>query len=298
MRALLALLLSLPASAAAQDVPLLSAADVATACEAASAGEHDRLYSIVLDRGWRFDSLVLELGDDGSVTTSYLPVDTHRNLRALRGRVEVMPAGLETISFVATGARRDELEAARTNGALLRVGFFLGFDEPERSACLVRGARAISLVRMDVAFLELVDREGRVLAREDTDRFTSWSDDHGRSAVPGSGPRAVVGEASTTTGRVPPSWQGALSSPELSSALGRCHEAGVGRGADGEASVRVRVSVERGGRIAESTVELANVGDDDELRCIEEALRAITLPAGPPELPARLDVLVPIRLAN
>jgi hypothetical protein len=287
-----------PRAAAAQDLPLLSAADVGAACDAARAGEHDRLLSIVVDPGWRFRSLETEFAEDGTVAASALPVDTRRNLRALRGRVEVMPAGLETIGFVASESRAVELEAARVGGARLRIGFFLGFDDPGRSACLVRGSRAISLVRMDVAFLELLDVEGRVLARQDTDRFTSWSDDRGRDVLPGSGPRAVVGEATISTGRLPANWQGTLSGPELGAALGRCHEAGVGRGADGDASVRVRLTVERAGRVVASTVELANVGDEEELRCIEGAVGALSLPGGPAELPARVDVLVPIRLAD
>jgi hypothetical protein len=295
----LALALALaPRAALAQDLPLLSVADVGAACDAARAGEHERLFSIVIDPGWRFRPLETELADDGTVAASALPIDTRRNLRALRGRVEVMPAGLETIGFSASESRALELEAANVNGARLRIGFFLGFDEPGRSACLVRGSRAISLVRMDVAFLELLDAEGRVLVRQDTDRFTSWSDDLGRDVLPGSGPRASVGEATVSTGRLPASWQGALSGPELGAALGRCHEAGIGRGADGDASVRVRLTVERSGRVVASTVELANVGDEDELRCIEGAVGALSLPGGPPELPARLDVLVPIRLAD
>lgn len=287
-----------PHPVAAQDLPLLSASDVGAACDAARAGEHERLLSIVIDPGWRFQSLETELAEDGSVAASALPIDTRRNLRALRGRVEVMPAGLETIGFVASETRAVELEAARVGGALLRIGFFLGFDDPGRSACLVRGSRAISLVRMDVAFLELIDGEGRVLARQDTDRFTSWSDDRGRDVLPGSGPRASVGEATLSTGRLPANWQGTLSGPELGAALGRCHEAGVGRGADGEASVRVRLTVERAGRVVASTIELANVGDEEELRCIEGAVGALSLPGGPAELPARVDVLVPIRLAD
>lgn len=291
-------LVTLPSAAVAQDVPLLTAAQVGAACDEARAGEHERLWSLVIDTGWRFASVETELGEDGSVASSFLPIDTRRNLRALRGRVEVMPAGLEAIGFVASDARAAELEAARIGGASLRVGFFLGFDDPARSACLVRGSAAISLVRMDVAFLELVDREGRVVAREDTDRYTAWSDDRGRDVLPGSGPRALVGEASISTGRLPANWQGELSGPALGAALGRCHEAGVGRGADGDASVRLRVTVERAGRVVASTVELANVGDEEELRCIEDAVGAVSLPGGPAELPARVDVLVPIRLAN
>lgn len=302
MRILLAvgLLLALAAPARAQDEPLLSLPMITEACASASEGTHDRLFSVVVDGGWRFGDAEHELGEDGSVVSSVLPIDTRRNLRALRGRVEVMPSRLEGIGFIASESRVAELEAARATGAALRVGFFLGFDEPARSACLVRGAHGVTTIRMDVAFVELVRPDGSVVAREDTDRFASWSDDHERDAIAGAGPRAQVGSATLPSGaRAPDAWQAALAGGELTTALSACHRAGVERGAAGDAIARVRIGVDaRSGRVASARVELSNLGDAAENECIEAALSAASLPAGPPELPGRVELGATVRFAD
>ena len=302
MRTLLAvgLLLALAAPARAQDEPLLSLPMVAEACASASEGTHDRLYSVIVDSGWRFADAEHELGEDGSVVSSLLPIDTRRNLRALRGRVEAMPSGLEQIGFIASESRAAELEAARATGAALRVGFFLGFDEPARSACLVRGAHGVTTVRMDVAFVELVRPDGSVVAREDTDRFASWSDDREREAIAGTGPRAQMGSATLPSGaRVPEAWQAALAGTELTAALSACHLAGVERGAAPDAIARVRLGIDaRSGRVAAARVELTNLGDAAESECIEAALGAAALPAGPAELPARVELGATVRFAD
>ncbi len=296
--ALLGLAHALPA--AAQDEALLSLQAAHEACEVARDGEHDHLYSILLDPGWRFGGVDTELGEDGSVVSAFLAVDTRRNLRALRGRVEALPAGLETIGFIASEERALELEAARAAGASIRLGFFLGFDEPARSACLVRGSHGVTTMRVDVAFLELVQPDGTVLAREDTDRFTSWSDDRARDAIPGSGPRAAVGSANVAPGvRAPEAWQRGLEASDVTAALSLCHREGVARGATGVGIARVRMAIDaRSGRVSAARVELSNLGDDAENACIAEALTRVALPAGPPELAARVDVGVTIRFAE
>ena len=53
----------------------------------------------------------------------------------------------------------------RERGARLRLGFFIGFDEPDRTACLLRSRHAVTTVRMDVAYVELVARDGTILAK-------------------------------------------------------------------------------------------------------------------------------------
>lgn len=304
MRALVALALAAPFALAtpalAQDEPLVTLGAVQAACAGASEGENSRLFSIVLDAGWRFGSVETELADDGSVASAFFPIDTRRNFRALRGQVEAMPAHLESIGFVANEARATELEAARQSGAVLRVGFFLGFDDSRRSVCLVRGVHGVTMVRMDVAFVELVAPDGRVVAREDTDRFASWSDDRERDVVAGTGPRAEVGTGALVSGaRLPEAWQRALSAADVAARLSSCHREGVARGASGVAMARLRVSVEaRTGRVAAVSVELSNLGDEAEVTCLESSLDGVTLPAGPAELPGRTDVSLPVRFAN
>lgn len=296
--ATLLLLVALPASA--QDETLLSLGAVHEACEVARSGEHDHLYSIMIDGGWRFGGVQTELGEDGSVASSFIQVDTRRNLRALGGRIEALPAGLEIIGFIASDERARELEAARAAGASLRLGFFLGFDEPTRSPCLVRGSHGVTTVRVDVAYLELVQPDGVVVAREDTDRFASWSDDRARDAIPGRGPRAAVGNANLGPGvRVPEVWQRGLEASELAAALSTCHREGVARGATGVGIARVRMAIDaRSGRVSTARVELSNLGDETETACIAEAMTHAALPAGPAELAARVDVGVTIRFAE
>ena len=55
------------------------------------------------------------------------------------------------------------------------MGFFLAFDGGQ--ACLVRPAAAVTTVRIDVAYVELLNGRGQVLAREDTERLRAWRDD-------------------------------------------------------------------------------------------------------------------------
>jgi hypothetical protein len=286
--------LASPALAQTSDRPLAALEDVHGACRAADNGNTTTLYSVMVEGSWRFD----DRDED------FLPVDTRRNLRALSGSVELLPSHMEMIGFVASDARGAELEAARSHGARLRVGFFLGFDDPERSSCLIRPRAAVTLVRMDVAFVELVDASGGVVARDDTERFRSWQDDEGRDGIPGTGPRAAVGAPSFSDGTaVPDVWTRAVrtaGSGALARTLGQCHAAGVGRGASPDATIRVRLHVEgRTGHVSESSVEIANVGDTDEVDCIVAAVGHLDLPAGTGDVAARaVDLSIPVTLAN
>jgi hypothetical protein len=289
----LALAVAPAARAQADDRPLATLTAVQNACRAADGGDSDALYSVTIEGSWRFD----EAAED------FLPIDTRRNLRALSGSVELLPSHMEMIGFVANEARAHELEAARAAGARLRVGFFLGFDDPERSSCLVRPAAAVTLVRMDVAFVELVDASGGLVAREDTERYRAWHDDAGRDEIEGTGPRGVIGSATVTGGSLPDGWARAFrtaSGGATGRALGRCHREGVARGAVGDAIVRVRLSVDgRTGHVSASSVEIANVGDEDEVQCIVDAIAHVDLPAGSGDVVGRtVDVSVPVTLAD
>src|SRR5690606_15665394 len=94
-----------------------------------------------------------------------LYVDTRRNLRAMEGRVSLLLSGLEAIAFEADAERASALREAARGGARLRVGFFLGFDEPSRQPCLVRGRHGVTIVRADLAYAELISAAGDRLAR-------------------------------------------------------------------------------------------------------------------------------------
>jgi hypothetical protein len=282
------------AEAQAADRALTSLDAIHAACRGADDGEAAHLYSMTVEGSWRFD----ERDED------FLPVDTRHNLRALAGSVELLPSHMEMIGFVANDARVTELQAARTAGARLRVGFFLGFDDPDRSSCLIRPRAAVTLVRMDVAFVEVIDATGALVAREDTERYRSWQDDEDRAGIPGTGPRAAVGSASLSDGTaVPDGWTRAIrtaGSGALARTLGRCHAAGLLRGASPDATIRVRLHVEgRTGHVTESSVEIANVGDTDEVDCIVDAVAHVDLPAGSGDVAGRaVDLSIPVTLAD
>ena len=291
----IAALLASSASAQSGDHALASLDAVQNACRAADQdGTTNALYSVTIDGAWRFDA----------ADEDFLPLDTRRNLRAFSGSVELLPSHMEMIGFVASEARGGELEAARLAGARLRVGFFLGFDDPERSSCLIRPRAGVTLVRMDVAFVELVDAAGALVARDDTERYRSWQDDDDRAGVPGTGPRAAVGAASIADGTaVPDAWTRAIRTAgagALGRTLGRCHEAGLARGAVADATIRVRLHVEgRTGRVSEPSVEIANVGDSAEVDCIVEAVGHVDLSGVGGDLAGRaVDLSIPITLAN
>jgi hypothetical protein len=296
MRALIAAIvvtLTLVAPARADELRLGDLEAVHAACRASEGGVNAELYSVTVDSPWHF----------ASVDDDLLPVDTARNLRAFAGSVQLLPSRMEEIGFVANEERAATLEAARAQGATLRVGFFLGFDDPERSSCLIRPRQAVTMVRMDVAYLELVDADGAVIAREDTERYRSWHDDSERTAIPGVGPRARVEPANIGGSAAPDAWQRAIATAAagtLGTALATCHREGIARGAEAEATIRVRLTVEgRTGHVTQSGVEIANVGDTDEIECIETALEHVELPAAPGELASRtVELVVPISLVN
>jgi hypothetical protein len=226
-----------------------------------------------------------------------LYVNTRRNLRALEGHVSLMLSGLEPIAFEVPDAEVSALRSAASGGAVLRVGFFLGFDDSTRQHCVVRSAHAVTIVRADLAFAELT-AQGRALARTETDRLRAWLDDREGLAVPGEGPRGVVGAASFDNAQAPPeAWQRALEAAPVRARFGQCHAEGTARGAAPEGRVVVRLNVEsRTGRIRRADVALSSLGDDEEATCVARALGAAQLGPGPSGWPEAVDLSVPVRL--
>jgi hypothetical protein len=233
----------------------------------------------------------------------FLPVETGRNLRAFDGAAELFPAELEPMGFPAGPERAGRLQRAARSGARLRVGFFLGLDNRHRSPCLIQSAFGVTTVRMDVAFLDLVGRDGRLLARHRTDRLRGWLDARARDRVPGEGPRGVLREASLSSrpGRVPDRWQQAVMAANrgpLGEAVAECHAAAVERGGAGRGRVVVRVTVDpTRGQVRTAKVELSAVeraGAD----CVAEAIgRHLRLPPASDLLGVPpVDVSIPVDL--
>ncbi len=228
-----------------------------------------------------------------------LYVDTRRNLSALEGHVSLLLSGLETIAFDADEEQARALREAQASGARLRVGFFLGFDEPGRQPCVVRGAHAVTIVRADLAYAELVTASGERLARTESDRLRAWLDDQGDLAIPGEGPRGAVGTASFDNAQPPPeAWQRALAAAAVRARIAQCHTEGVARGAAPEGQVVVRMNVEsRTGRVRRADVAISSIGDAEEGECIARALGgSAQLPSAPASWPEVVDLSVPVRL--
>jgi hypothetical protein len=235
---------------------------------------------------------------------AFLPVDTRRNLEAFDGAASLFPAEMEPIGFRAGPERARRLQRAARQGARLRVGFFLGLDNRDRSACLVRSAFAVTTVRMEVAFLELVGRDGRLLARQGTDRLRAWLEARERDRVPGEGPRGVLREVSLSSGgRVPDRWQqavGAANAGPLRDAIASCHAAAIERGGRGEGRVVVRATVEPpSGRLRGARVELSAV-EREGADCVSEAVaRHLRLPPAADLLGVSpVDLSIPVDLAR
>jgi hypothetical protein len=290
---------------AADEVPLRDLGAVTAACEEAQSDGPRRLYVVEIPAGaWRFGSMALDPAPLSAASSEpsqssepadradaardaeagTLFVDTRANLRALGGRVALMPAGLEPIGFRVTRARGRQLELARREGASLRLGFFLGQDDRDRTLCVVRPAGGQTLVRAEIAFAELVRPDGSVVAREDTERLRALVDDDAPDRIPGSGPRARVDPPYATRGAVPDAWRQALVAAgqpgaSVARALAACHAEGVARGAAEHSRVVVRLAAIRGGAVRRAEVELADNGDEAEAQCVARAIGAATLPA-------------------
>ncbi len=242
--------------------PLESLNALKEACREARTPGRRALYVVELE-GFRFG----RSGEEG-----FLPVDTRRNLRAFGGAAALFPSELEPIGFRANEERQVALREARRAGAKLRVGFFLGFDG-EGQPCVIRPAVSVSTVRMDVAFLELVDSRGRVIARDDTERLRAWRDDIERDRVPGEGPRVAVDDPWGTA--VPAATVTAIRG--LAEPLGRCHAAHVQRGGQHSGRALVQLTVE-GGTLQDPTFAFSTFSDERFGACILRVLKEARLP--------------------
>lgn len=260
--ALLVCWVALGASRAAADEHVLE--DLPSVHEACRRSEEPgrRVLHVLEVPSFRFDGYDREGGR--------LLVDTRRNLRALRGAVEVLPKDLEDVAFVASPERAREL---RRRGRALRLGFFLGFDG-EGQPCVMRAAVGVTLVRAELAFAELVDADGRVVAREDMDRLRAWLDDEEQDTLPGEGPRAAVVAIAVERGATAP--DDALRARAVTQALGVCYA----REPRGDAMAVARLRTDAAGRTIEKSFSLTDLASDAVGECVLAALASVSLPAG------------------
>lgn len=284
--------LALP-SAALADARVLDTIDaVHQACASARDVSRARLYVMDVEDGWSFGE-----HDEGR-----LMVGTARNFRALDGHVSLLVPRYEALSFEVGVEGATRLREAAMAGARLRVGFFIAFDDRSRQPCLVRNRHAVTIVRTDVAYLELVGEGDARLARVETDRLSAWNDDLVAFGIEGRGPRAAVGDARFSNGQAAPErWQRILGAAQPREAIGRCHAEGVRRGASEEGQVVIRLNIEtRTGRVRRADVALSSIGDHAEAECIARVLGSTgSLSPAPSSWQAEVvDLSVPVRLVT
>jgi hypothetical protein len=269
--ALLSLLL-LPSTALADAgaQPIDSLEIMHEACSGAGTASRPGLWVVQVDAGdYSLDAYDSE--------ERFLEVDTRHNLRVLGGRARIFPAHLEPLGFPVGPSEAAALDHEVRRGAALRVGFFLGFDDPRRRACLVAPAGGVTQVRFEMAFIELRDSEGELVSRTEGDRLHAWSDDTG-DVVPGQGPRGAIQAPQPIEGTLPAGLGSNLqraNAGRLGRDLARCQEQAAERGAEGSAQVLLRVTFDpRTGRVAEATVELSTLRDAAGAECVASAVRA------------------------
>lgn len=289
MRPLVVLLtflsLALSTSAHALDgTPITTLDALHEACNSARADGPRTLWVVTVASGrWHFAASP----SDGA----RLVVDTRHNLPILGGAAALMPAFLERLSLPAEGGRAAELSRAASEGASLRIGFFLGMDDRAATMCVLRPAAGVTMVRAEIAYIEVLSAEGEMLAREDTERMRAVRQDEAVAPVTG-GARAIVDAPSAEDGSaVPQSWTDALRAAgrgTLAAQLARCH---TGHGAV-DVVVRLMVGA-RTGAVRSAEVELAAGAAERESHCVAQTLAAgVALPAG--DARAREDHEVPL----
>lgn len=291
LQAVLLVSLTSGRASAQQATPLRTLDDLKAACRGSAEEGRRRLYAVELSN--------FQLGAYDAAAGE-VEVDAEHNLRLFGGAAEIFTSALEPIAFTAGAERATELRRVAGQGATLRLGFFLGFDNPARRACLIRPAAGVTTARIDLAFVELVSADGHVLARQDTDRLRAWADDEERDGVPGHGPRAALGEASPIgAGAISSAWEQGLAranTGRLLRDLGRCHAAAVQRGAPGSAEVILRITLEgASGRVVESEVELSSLGDAEGSACVGRVVQSRLRLHADPSL-RRLTLRLPVRL--
>lgn len=261
------------------------------ACRIADGDPGRELYAMAIEADWQFGAL------DGSGALRILP---HRNFRALAGRVELIPSRMEPVVVEATPRRVDELEVARSRGARLYLGFFLGFDEPERRACIARSRFAVTTLRADIAYVELRGPDGAVLAREDTSRLVSWREQREEARFLGEPARAVIEEPSSNAGTLPDLWKRqirAASDGPVGRALEQCYGAAERQGITASARVVVMARMDaRSGLTLETSIALSDIPDGETVECVRGAFRALAVtPIGEGR---PIELLVPVRFVD
>ncbi len=129
---------------------------------------------------------------------------------------------------------------------------------------MVRPA-AVTTVRIDIGFVELLDESDAVLAREDTERLRAWQDDE----VPEVGLSLEVRpfQAGWRTPQASHRPEGSAYLSVARAEVNRCLEAAVERGAPSDSHTVLSVQVQDG-RVRSARATFSSLADRAALRCL------------------------------
>ena len=208
---------------------------------------------------------------------SELEIDTRRNLRAFGGDVELFPAGFAGLRVTPADARR-LVDLQRRGQLSLRIAFVLGAGTSDRPCFAVSRPGAPTVVRIEVAYLELVGAEGRVLARKDTERYEDLVEELRAARALGAGPSVVI-SGPTVSGdtAVAAVFAGEAARPIQRSLLD-CYRQGLRLNARLQGALVVAIEIQSSGQVRSARLEVDSLGDAATSGCILAALRAVPMP--------------------
>lgn len=317
---LLGVALAAPA-AAARERALASVRDVCVVCWAARPAErmsfagdavvrgqararHDEARLRALETVYKVEVPAAAYGfGEYDPDEGILAVDTRRNFRLFDGRVELYATGNEGVAFELAADRAAALVAGHRGGRQkLRLGFLIAFDEPESEPCLIRPAGSFT-VRADLAYAELVDAGGRVVARMTTERLDEVVPDAGDLDTPGAGQSPPPAGQVTVT---PPTitgdprrrgaidqWVSSEGSGAIAALLEPCRVLGA-RSGRVVGSLAIAMDVEASGAPANLRVEVDSMSNEALSACVLEKLGTLRLPAGR----SRVQMTLPLLFTN
>ncbi len=232
-----------------------------------------------------------------------LAVDTRRNFRLFDGRVDLYATNNEPIAFELEADRAAALVAGHRAGRQkMRLGFLLAFDQPDSDPCLIRPAGTFT-VRADLAYAELRDARGQVLARMTTERLDEVVPDAAEIDPPGSAqspppaglvtvtPPTVTGDA-RRRGAID-QWMATEGGAAIGPLLEPCRVLGA-RAGRVVGSLAVAMDVEASGTPANLRVEMDSMSNETLSACVLEKLGTLRFPSGR----SRVQVTLPLLFTN
>ncbi|MBI2896036.1 MAG: hypothetical protein HYY06_20930 [Deltaproteobacteria bacterium] len=260
----------------------------------------ETLYRATLPQGaFRFGEYDFESG--------VLPVDTRHAFRFFGGVVTLYTSSNEPIAFeVEPDRARALVDQVGRGRARLVIGFLVAFDDTESDPCLVRPSGSMA-VRADLAFSEVVDPSGRVLARMQTERLDEVLPSSPPEPGPGGSAQSPTMDAGSVT-VAPPTVTGdarrraaidafiAGGGATISALVRPCRAVGARAGGRTRGSLVVAMDVDAAGAVSGLRVEVDSIGNGELARCVVERMGGLRYPGGSGR--GRVQVSLPLMFTD